>query len=74
MTELRSQYDWLLFFSIPKILRLYKLLSGSEDCEQEEVDKIVCEISFLCQNDVSTRNTLKKIVQVTLFSKLWVAI
>ena len=58
VTELRSQYDWLLFFSIPKILRLHNLLSNRTG-EQDELDKIVCEISFLCCNDEPTRDTLR---------------
>ena len=64
VAELRNQYRWLLFFSIPKILYLYKLLSSSEDGEPELLDKIVCEISFLCQNDQSSRDALKRSVQV----------
>lgn len=63
MTELRSQFDWLLFFSIPKILRLYKLVSECEDTSRQ-LDEIVGEISFLCQNNEATRQNLKLRVQV----------
>ena len=62
VTELRAQYDWLLFFSIPKILNLYKLLISSD--LNIQLDFIIHEISFLCQNDVHTREDLKHRVQV----------
>ena len=64
MTELRAQYDWLLFFSIPKILNLYKLLISSD--LNIQLDFIIHEISFLCKNDVRTREDLKHRVQVIL--------
>ncbi len=63
ITELRSQYNWLLFFSIPKILNLYKLVSVWEG-QNEQLDEIVAEISFLCQNDEVTRQNLKKCMKV----------
>lgn len=45
--ELRNQYHWLLFFSIPKILRLHHLLQE----KKPNVEAIVREISFLCRKD-----------------------
>ena len=63
VTELRSNYDWLLFFSIQKILRLYKLVSVCEG-RHEQLHEIVAEISFLCQNDEATRQNLKQRVKV----------
>ena len=45
VAELRSQYDWLLFFSVPKLLLVYHLL------QEENVEAIVHEISFLCSNE-----------------------
>ena len=63
VTALRSQYDWLLFFSIPKILRLYKLVSVCGE-RNEQFDEIVAEISFLCKNDQTTRKDLKQRVKV----------
>ena len=65
VVELRSRYPWLLFFSIPKILGLYKLLS-TRDSDSKHLDKIVCEISFLCPNDQNKRSDLKKEVKVIL--------
>ena len=46
MTELRNQYKWLLFFSVPKLLLLYHLLQE----EKPNLEAIVHEISFLCFN------------------------
>ena len=62
--ELRSQYDWLLFFSIPKILRLYKLLSAKDLEPNLQLDRIVHEISFLCKNNQPTKKELGRNVQV----------
>lgn len=45
--ELRAKYDWLLFFSVPKLLLLYHLLQA----EDPNVDAIMHEISFLCSNE-----------------------
>lgn len=45
VAELRSQYDWLLFFSVPKLLLVYHLL------QEGNVEGIVHEISFLCSNE-----------------------
>ena len=64
--DLRCQYKWLLFFSIPKTLRLFKLLSQSNlvsDCSIQ-VDKILGEICFLFKNDQETRNALKHSIMV----------
>lgn len=44
--ELRNQYHWLLFFSMPKILLLYRLLKE----ENPNLGAIVHGISFLCRN------------------------
>ncbi len=63
VAELRIQYKWLLFFSIPKILRLYKLVSVCDD-RDKQLDEIVAEISFLCQNDKATRQSLKQRLKV----------
>ena len=41
VAELRNQYDWLLFFSVPKLLLLYHLL------QDQNLEAIVHEISFL---------------------------
>ncbi len=57
VTALRSQYDWLLFFSIPKILRLYKLVSLCGE-RNEQLDKIVDEIKFQSKSDETTRHRL----------------
>ena len=45
--ELRAKYDWLLFFSVPKLLILYHLLQ----VEDPNLETIVHEISFLCSNE-----------------------
>ena len=44
MAELRNDYKWLLFFSVPKLLLLYHLL------QDQNLAAIVHEISFLFSN------------------------
>ena len=56
--------QWLLFFSIPKMLCLYELLSCNEHELEFQVDQIVHEISFLCKRDELTRKNLRCNVQV----------
>ena len=44
VAELRNEYKWLLFFSVPKLLLLYHLL------QDQNLAAIVHEISFLFSN------------------------
>ena len=60
VAELRSQYDWLLFFSVPKLLRLYHLLQE----EDLNLEAIVHEISFLCSNEQAAWESALEMVQV----------
>ena len=61
MTELRNQYEWLLFFSTPKLLLLYHLLQE----EKPNLEAIVHEISFLCSNTQEAWESALKIVKVS---------
>ena len=58
VAELRSQYDWLLFFSVPKLLLVYHLL------QEGNVEAIVHEISFLCSNEQDAWKSAQVEVQV----------
>ena len=60
VAELRSQYDWLLFFSVPKLLCLYHLLQE----EDLNLEAIVHEISFLCSNEQAAWESALEMVQV----------
>ena len=60
VVELRSQYDWLLFFSMPKLLRLYYLLQVKDP----NLEAIVHEISFLCCNEQAALESTWKMVEV----------
>ena len=62
--ELRSQYDWLLFFSMPKLLLLYRLLHA----DGPNMGAIVQEISFLYSNAQASWESTCEIVEV---SKRW---
>ena len=63
LTNLHSEYSWLLFFRIPKLLKLYHLIMDSRD--DKEI-KIVHEISFLCTNTAEERLRMKRKVEVSL--------
>lgn len=58
--ELRNQYNWLLFFSVPKLLLLYNLMRA----EIRNLEAIVHEISFLCSNEQGSRKSTRELVEV----------
>ena len=62
--ELRNQYKWLMFFSIPKMLLLYNLLIAKDP----NLKAIVHEISFLCCNDQAVWQSVQVAVEV---STMW---
>ena len=68
MSNLQDQYTLLLYFSVPKILLLYKLLNSSclEEGENCRVDNIFCEISFLVNNQLVEKEKLRSKVQVSI--------
>lgn len=57
---LYRKYSWLLFFRVPKMLRLYHLISS---CDYS-IESIVHETNFLFVNDTETRKRMKEQVQV----------
>ena len=61
MSELRNQYKWLLFFSMPKLLVLYHLLQEMNP----NLETIVHEISFLCSNTQEAWESALKMVKVS---------
>ena len=63
--KLRSEFSWLLFFGVPKLLRLYKLLNEEQENTEVHLRQIVHEISFLCENNVETRKRMNVKVQVS---------
>ena len=63
LKHLRTDYDKLLFFYIPKMLRMFKMLhSGSSVLEN--VPQLVQEVSFLFDSTVETRQHLTASLQV----------
>lgn len=62
VTKLRSQNEWLLFFSVPKQLLLYQLI---QECNEEElVYLLLKEVMFLVSNDPETREQLSEDIKV----------
>ena len=67
VTKLRSQYEWLLFFSVPKLLILYQLIRvWDEENIDECLDLVVKEVMFLVSNDSMTRNAIKEQIEVRI--------
>eukprot|EP00731_Ephydatia_muelleri_P036542 Em0275g1a len=66
VTFLRSQHKWLLFFPIPKILILYKMIKTIP----LDVARIVQEVSILISNTQSEQENLCSIVQPAVIDAL----
>ena len=60
VSQLRREYSWLLFFSVPKLLLLHSLV----DELQPDLAAIVSEISFLFENDSDVREKLTNVLKV----------
>ena len=60
VSQLRREYSWLLFFSVPKLLRLHSLLEELEP----DLKAIVAEITFLFENSSDVREKLTQVVKV----------
>lgn len=68
ISELRNRYPWLLYFSIPKVFRLFHLICSS-DAQKE--DKIVHQVSYLAINLPAGRKKLKDSVKVRRLLLFW---
>lgn len=65
VTRLRSQHEWLLFFSVPKQLLLYRLIQEwNEENAENLVYLVLKEVMFLVSNDHQTREQLSEDIQV----------
>ena len=60
LAELHAQYDWLLFLSVPKVLKIYGLLRQKKPCAFQ----ITSEISFLFSNDPAAMEAVQNVVEV----------
>lgn len=64
VSNLRVDYTWLLYFSVPKILLLYDLITSSPS----EAEKIIQEVSFLtASRQHSDGVSIKERIQVSFF-------
>ena len=66
VAELRNCYSWLLYYSIPKMMKLYQLIHSDKHPEHEKVAKIVQDVSFLVDNTPQQREKLKIGVKVCI--------
>ena len=62
MAELRSEYEQLLYFSVPKLLHLYQNLTVSDP----SLESIMHDVGFLFENTPSVQAQLKQTIQVIL--------
>ena len=60
VVALRQQYTWLLFFSVPKLLKLHGLLIN----DSINISAIVHSISFLFENAFHVRKCMEPVIQV----------
>ena len=67
--RLRHEFSWLLFFGVPKLLRLFRLLSEEQEDSQLHLKRVVHEISFLCTNNVDARQRINASVQVCILKE-----
>ena len=66
VTKLRSQHQWLLFFSVPKQLLLYQLIrEWDEENVEECLDLLLKEVMFLVTNNPIARQDLREDIQVS---------
>ena len=63
VAKLRLEYEQLLFFSIPKLLRLYGLIMSQDD----HSDAVSKEVGFLFKNKPEVQYCLKKAVKVRIY-------
>ena len=63
LKQLRNDYDKLLFFHIPKMLRMFKMLYRGSSV-RENVPQLVQEVSFLFDSTVETREHITATLQV----------
>ena len=58
VSDLRSQYPWLLYFSISRMLHLYDLIQTRKE------DEILREVSFLADSKPKEREKLREKINV----------
>ena len=66
LKQLRSEYDKLLFFHIPKLLRMFKMLYCGSSSVLANVPQLVQEVSFLFDSTVDTRKHISASLQVRM--------
>ena len=64
VSNLRNQYTWLLYFSVPKMLRLYSFVSFPDLQGEDVVDRLLHEISFLAVTNTAETQKLRLGIQV----------
>ena len=62
MAELRSEYEQLLYFSVPKLLHLYQDLMAPDSSPEN----VMHDVGFLFENTPSVQAQLKQTVQVSV--------
>ncbi len=61
VSDLRSRHKWLLYFCMPKLMQLYRLIQSSVEVK-EKVDPLIHEVSFLMNNNATDLDNLRKVL------------
>lgn len=64
VSNLRNQYPWLLYFSVPKLLHLYSLIMSTQLEGDDKIDRLLHEISFLAVTHRAETSKLRQGIQV----------
>ena len=73
LKQLHTDYDKLLFFHIPKMLRMFKMLYRGSSV-LENVPQLVQEVSFLFDSTVETREHITATLQVRVLVCTYVCV
>ena len=68
VSDLRICHNWLLYFCMPKLMHLYRLIESS--VEVERVDLIIHEVSFLTTNSATDLDNLREVCIIIILGKL----
>ncbi len=66
VSDLCNQFPWLLYFSVPKMLRLYGFLTSPDLHGDDKVDRLLHEISFLAITNTAETQNLRRGIQVSI--------
>ena len=64
VSNLRNEYTWLIYFSMPKMLHLYGFIMSVRLEGDDKIDRLLHEISFLAVTHTAETSKLRQGIQV----------